>query len=363
MSPRPTDSFFPRILIRPRVAEVSRLGIKEVDLRDEFTSTTQQMVRETEEAMKAIQESVVVSVRDYHRLCGKGRNLVDDLAITQRTVNALGNNGGGFLFLPKGDYFFNGSLTHSFDNVVIFGEGENTVIHQSGLNTLTFNIGNTTVNTTGVGVRDLLIDDEGTGITISVSLLRCIRSHVDRVTVIGTPTIGILISGGDTINVTNNVSTTATIDLRVASGGGVHPDNVLVMHNHFDTYNIIPTVANNILIRDNAVVAIPTITVNGAASTITANSILSAPHRFIRIIGTPGGAAETVDTLGVTYEGDLRTFIFDVTDIVTFNDIATGANMTLSGSIPFVPTAGNEDTLTLMCDGTNWIEVARSTPN
>lgn len=364
---RPTDSFFPRVLIRPRVSDLLPDLPQTPEAREaNFSSTVQQMVREVEAGMIAIQESVPVSVRDYHSLVGKGQGLVDDLQICQRAVNAIGNNGGGYLFLPKGDYFWDGSLAHTFDNVVIFGEGENTVIHQQAtVLTVTIDIGSVAAGTTtGVGVRDLLIDQTPGGAAfLPVRLTRCDRVYVDRVILTGTYGTGISVQGGNFVNVSNCFSTAASGagDMDVSVSAGVPPTNVLVMHNHFASYRTFSIgTGNNIVIRDNDPIAIPVITVNGAAQTITTDQISSAPHRYIRVQGTAGGAAETVDTLGVTYEGDTRTFIFNTTNLVTFLDVSTtGINLHLAGD--FVPNAGgNEDTLTVMCDGTNWIELARS---
>jgi hypothetical protein len=52
----------------------------------DFSDAMQQMIIEAERAMYHIQDSVPVSIRDYHSLAGKGQGLVDELAIMQRAA-------------------------------------------------------------------------------------------------------------------------------------------------------------------------------------------------------------------------------------------------------------------------------------
>jgi hypothetical protein len=330
----------------------------------DFSDAMQQMIIEAERAMFSIQDSVPVSIRDYSSLTGKGQGLVDDREIVLRAIRAVGNNGGGYLFLPRGDYFFEGSIAHSFDNVVLIGEGENTVIHQLTTNTVTFEIGNSASTTTGVGFRDFVIDNDIGGVaSIQLRLQRCQRSFLDRVTLLGTYATGFVISGGDGINVTNCTSLLASLggDFSTQTSAGQDPSNVLVMHNDFEEYNYAATGNGSTVIRDNTPIATPTITINGLAQTITDNQVFDAPHRFIRVTGTNGSALlDQVDTVEATYEGDLRTFLFTTGNPVTFLDIPTGGvNLHLAGDF-VADGVGNQDSLTLFCGGTNWIEVARS---
>ena len=92
---RPNDSFFPRILIRPRVTAEAFLrsgGTVEggnSGVESDFSATVQQMIVETEQALVSIQESVPVSIRDYHSLVGKGEGLVNDREIMLRAIRAI----------------------------------------------------------------------------------------------------------------------------------------------------------------------------------------------------------------------------------------------------------------------------------
>jgi hypothetical protein len=333
----------------------------------DFSDAMQQMIIEAERAMYHIQDSVPVSIRDYHSLAGKGQGLVDELAIMQRAVNTIGNNGGGYLFLPKGDYFFNnvtlGGIVHSFDNVVIIGEGENTVIHQQLASQVTIGIGSPVPlrTTTGAGVKDLLIDDPIGGIgSVAIALQQGVRSFIDRVAVTGIPHTGIWVLGGTENHVTNNNCTVATAvgDFFLSPGGGIQPSNLLVMQNIFDIYANNATTATNVVIRDNAPVTIPTYTVNGVNQTIGITPIITAPHKALKIIGAAAlPNPDSVDTIAATWPGDERTFIFSTLVLVDFNDNL--GNLHLAGLFQ-ANAGGQEDTLTLICDGTNWIEVSRS---
>ncbi len=88
--------------------------------------------------------------------------------------------------------------------------------------------------------------------------------------------------------------------------------------------------------------------VNGSNVTSAATATLGVGNLF-HVTGTVN--ITTLDTCDATTAGLTVTLVFD--DILTFTD---GNNLKLAGN--FITSA--DDTITLVCDGANWLEVARS---
>jgi hypothetical protein len=59
-----------------------------------------------------------------------------------------------------------------------------------------------------------------------------------------------------------------------------------------------------------------------------------------------------------TYKGRVITLLFQSNPVVSQKSATPGSNFVLAGSVAFNATAG--DTLTLITNGTDWIEIART---
>lgn len=103
------------------------------------------------------------------------------------------------------------------------------------------------------------------------------------------------------------------------------------------------------VVRDNVWVGsgFPSVT---AAANINPNGTLSSAE----VISVTGNTGITSMTAGA--KGRRVTFVFSGTPTVT-----DGSNLKLAGNFVAAGTTGDVDTLTLVSDGTNWIEVSRST--
>lgn len=88
--------------------------------------------------------------------------------------------------------------------------------------------------------------------------------------------------------------------------------------------------------------------VRGALQTVTAAASLTLPAQrpMVQVNGTTG-----ITSITATWDGD--TVVLRFTNTVTVTD---GSNLKLNGNL----SAGGGTTLSLVCDGTNWLEVARS---
>jgi len=87
--------------------------------------------------------------------------------------------------------------------------------------------------------------------------------------------------------------------------------------------------------------------IGAATLTVASAATITLPgHEFVNVSGTT-----TITSVTAGYAGQRVTLRF--TGVLTFTD---GSNLVLAGN--FVTTA--DDTITLVCDGTNWYEVARA---
>jgi hypothetical protein len=105
----------------------------------------------------------------------------------------------------------------------------------------------------------------------------------------------------------------------------------------------IVAVGKDNVIRDNnlGAVTVPSV---ASAATITLPALID----FITVTGTVG-----ITSITASYPGRVVTLQFSN---ASPGQVTDGSNLKLNGN--FVPTT--DDTLTLVCDGTNWVEIARS---
>lgn len=92
------------------------------------------------------------------------------------------------------------------------------------------------------------------------------------------------------------------------------------------------------------------------------SAIASASAISIPFSGTlfqiSGAVGMVTITAGNTYQGRVVTLRFQSNPVVNHKSASPGSNIVLAGSANFNATAG--DTLTLICDGTDWVEIART---
>ena len=86
---------------------------------------------------------------------------------------------------------------------------------------------------------------------------------------------------------------------------------------------------------------------------VTDITVASATTVTLKDVGTLFSITGTTDITSVTASGPGRIVVLKFADILTITD---GSNLKIAGA--FVTTA--DDTITLICDGTNWYEMARS---
>jgi len=85
---------------------------------------------------------------------------------------------------------------------------------------------------------------------------------------------------------------------------------------------------------------------NDWGSVTAAATIAVAGYRFVNVTGNTN-----ITSVTATSKGHIVTLIFSGTP--TFTD---GSNLKLNGNL----VASADDTITLVCDGTNWLELNRS---
>lgn len=85
--------------------------------------------------------------------------------------------------------------------------------------------------------------------------------------------------------------------------------------------------------------------------TVTAASSITLPYScdFVQVSGTT-----SITSITASYPGRRVTLMFQGTASST--GLTDGSNLVLAGNLAFTP----NDTITLVCDGTNWVELARS---
>lgn len=95
---------------------------------------------------------------------------------------------------------------------------------------------------------------------------------------------------------------------------------------------------------------------SGAPASIASANAITLPYTgtYFSITGTTG-IATIAPAVGL--QGRVITLRFDASVVVNQKTVAP-SNIVLAGSVNFSATAG--DTLTLICDGTDWVEVARA---
>jgi hypothetical protein len=167
---------------------------------------------------------------------------------------------------------------------------------------------------------------------------------------------GIFIQSGTALEIAGNTITDSAAGMiyGIYVAGGSQPTQSIFNNQVFNataeairfasSSDEIAMYANNLLIGDTGAAAnnpdIPDVT---AAATIT----LSTAQNVFRISGTTG--ITSINTAG--HAGHQVTLIFVSTPTVT-----DGSNLRWAGNF----TATDSDTLTLVCDGSDWYEVARS---
>lgn len=93
------------------------------------------------------------------------------------------------------------------------------------------------------------------------------------------------------------------------------------------------------------------------ASAIPSSNIIDIPFAgsLFEISGNVGMIGANTSS---TYKGRVITLLFQSNPVVNQKSATPGSNFVLAGSVAFNATAG--DTLTLITDGTDWIEIART---
>lgn len=205
--------------------------------------------------------------------------------------------------------------------------------------------GNTVLNCTEHGV---LLDGTNTNGTVTgntakgngadgIRLQACDQVIVNGNTSIGNTSDGIQLADSTDCSVTgNNCKDNATPFNETGTS-----DWNLIASNHFrgNTSDVPAVVGANTQWRNN---------LNGATNSVTAAATTTLPvyTDYITILGTTN-----ITSITASWNRRVVTLRFD--DVLTFTD---GSNLKLAGN--FVTT--NNDTITLLCDGTDWYEIARS---
>lgn len=345
---RPTDSFYRRIDIRRRYTDIDVVDV-----------ALQRLAAQIERGITAVQSSVPVAITDY--LFGASDGIEDVTFALQVAINKVGENGGGQVFLPKGDYTISDQIVFNHNNVVLVGEGYGTRLLFTTTGGTAFIFADTRER---VGLKNLRIENESsTAGTFAVNWVDCEESFIQEVFFLNCNNC-IDLASCDTIDISRNAdSNTATVTVRLTDTGVGTTDSILVQLNDFEagipslTYGTVITGApapRNVLIEQNTPLPINTVTIAGANITMTRDTILGK-GRYI--ILTAAGAA-SVDTIEVTFPGDWRVFQMVAANNVTLNDGA--GNLLLAGAFTGNAAGNAEDTITMFCDGTSWIETSRS---
>lgn len=345
---RPVDSFYRRIDIRRRYTDI-----------DVVDTALHRLAAQIERGLTAVQSSSPVAVTDYQ--FGASDGLQDMTFPTQVSMDKVGVNGGGILFLPKGNYTFTDTLRYNHDNLVIVGEGSGTVLTFVGLGLGQNFFEADTVER--IGLRDLRIVNDGGSVGLfGVEWTDVEEGFIQDVFFLDCANCIRLISC-DGIDISHCADSNTTFNCVSLLDTGVgSTDDISIQLNNFESaipaFTYASTITGgisprNVRIENNRPLPAPPAHTIPASNLITRDVLFGAPDRIISVTG-----ANAVDDIEVTFPNDWR--IFTVTAATpVFNNNAPG-NLRLSAATFTGDAAAGTDTLMLVCDGTNWLEVSRS---
>lgn len=142
---------------------------------------------------------------------------------------------------------------------------------------------------------------------------------------------------------TNSMATAITVQ----SGAS---DRYIIARNRAATTGVVTPLVDagtgtDKIVRDN-------VWAGSGAGTVTAAGTTTLPVNsdVVTVTGNTG-----ITSITASYKGRRVTLVFTGTPTVT-----DGSNLKLAGNFVAAGTTNDADTLTLVCDGTNWFEVARS---
>lgn len=243
----------------------------------------------------------------------------------------------------------------------------------------TFNLavvsGNLVKGTTNFeGIRIEMFDHVSvTGNTVSAAGQHGIAVNTcDAVSVIGNAITGSTTHGISLTAATRTVVSGNSILDNLSRGivvGGAS-DDVLIANNVVDNNAVgqtrVQDTATNVYINNNLLrgttafsnTTSGTVTVGrndgGVTTTVAAAATLNLPLGRTVVTVTGNTGITSISAAGQT--GNTVTLVFTGTPTVT-----DGSNLKLAGNFVAAGTTNDADTLTLVCDGTSWFEVARST--
>jgi hypothetical protein len=134
----------------------------------------------------------------------------------------------------------------------------------------------------------------------------------------------------------------------IGAGGALTTAGINIQNGH---WNLLPAAATEVAIdaTNRPVVVVDETNVINVANSVASAATITLPNGGPTLVDVTG----TTNITSVTASWEGRVVILKFADVLTFTD---GSNLVLSGN--FVTSIG--DTITLICNGTNWYEMARS---
>lgn len=161
----------------------------------------------------------------------EGDGVTDDSTALQAAIDAAEAAGGGRVFLPPGDYLFATGLVIDSPNVILVGDGDDSVLTYTGSGT------GITISAASITLQNLKIDTTGASGTVAVSSSAS-KTQLVNVFVSGTSSDAQqngrvnLVSGADDALVQGCTFTGAYPSVTIQS------DRCRVIGNHFETFRL-----------------------------------------------------------------------------------------------------------------------------